>query len=203
MGPRPPAPYCTRFLKKQLVFLNCIFYRRVCAHERQWFGNRSGLCPVWSDTRLQLQVPTKRSLDLSWLRCWLFYVGMLVQYVVRSPRGRIWHLYSSLRRFESSKGVCLSPSYTSDRYFSQTEPLPDNIEPLPTTSTHEAWPPAPVHCQAFAGGGEVTVRCCRGIKCEHCQSFPQIQVGFAEDQQSQSSGCTLQEQEEGGPPWPT
>ena len=65
-------------------------------------------------------------------------------------------------------------------------------------STQKAWPSG--HCQAPAGGGDDSVRCCRGIEGERCQSF---QVGNAEDWQSWSSGCDVQEQEECGPLRPT
>jgi hypothetical protein len=40
---------------------------RVYVQGRRWVSSWSGLCLGWSDT--YLQIPTKRSLDLSWLRC--------------------------------------------------------------------------------------------------------------------------------------
>ncbi len=53
----------------QLDLLDLSHRTRVYVRGRCWVCSQSGLCLVWSDTCLQ--IPTERSLDLSWLRWWL------------------------------------------------------------------------------------------------------------------------------------
>ena len=50
----------------QLDLLDLSHRTRVYIRGRGWVSSWSGLCLVWTDT--YLQIPTERSLDLSWLR---------------------------------------------------------------------------------------------------------------------------------------
>ena len=57
------------FSPLQLDLLDLSHCTRVYVWGRRWVSSWSGLCLIWSDTHLQ--IPTERSLDLSWLGYWL------------------------------------------------------------------------------------------------------------------------------------
>ena len=93
-------------------------HTRVYVRGGRSVSNRSGFWPVQSGT--WLQIPIKRSLDLSWLMCWLSYVGYQYDTVARQPSAWICHLPESLKRFlRSLWGPVCHHLYTSDKPFSE------------------------------------------------------------------------------------
>ena len=97
-------------------------HTRVYVRGGRSVSNRSGFWPVQSGT--WLQIPIKRSLDLSWLMCWLSYVGYQYDTVARQPSAWICHLPESLKRFlRSLWGPVCHHLYTSDKPFSELHHL--------------------------------------------------------------------------------
>ena len=79
-----------------LSLCTTVYVQRGC-----WVSNQSRFWPVWSGTCLQ--IPTKSSLDLSWLMGWLSHLGMPVWHGARQPSAWICHICLLLcRRFVRS-----------------------------------------------------------------------------------------------------
>ena len=91
---------------------------RVYIQGGRWVSNRSGFCPVWSVT--VLQIPIRRSLDLFRLMRWISYLGFRYDIVARQPSARICHLLNLWKDLKDRGGVCLSPWYTSNWLFSES-----------------------------------------------------------------------------------
>ena len=98
-----------------------------------WVSHLLRFWPVWSGN--SLQIPVERSLDLSWLMCWLSYVGYQFDMWCFS------HLLGSaicLNLWKDSWGpgdCCLSPMYTSNMRFSKSRLLAIFGSPWPMTLT--------------------------------------------------------------------
>ncbi len=99
----------------QLDLLDLSHCTRVYVRGRRWVGSRSELHLIWSDT--YLRIPTERSLDLSWLRCRLNLHRNAG--TVCGASTRYLDLTSAFKQAIDPDGVCMSPSYTSDRHFSE------------------------------------------------------------------------------------
>jgi hypothetical protein len=103
----------------QLDLLDLSHCTRVYVRGRRWVRSWSEIYLVWSDT--YLQIPTKRSLGLSWLRCRLnlhrnagTVCGASTMYL---------DLTSAFKEVKDPDGFCMSPLYTSDRHFSEPRHL--------------------------------------------------------------------------------